>query len=51
VYGGSKPIAREGGSFNTKKRFFEMEIHEQHKLETTQGKYIYVVYIYINRVE
>ncbi|XP_060556221.1 protein scribble homolog [Ruditapes philippinarum] len=38
VYGGSKPIAREGGSFNTKKRFFEMEIHEQHKLETTQAK-------------
>ncbi|XP_053382330.1 protein scribble homolog isoform X4 [Mercenaria mercenaria] len=36
VYGGSKPIAREGGSFNTKKRFFEMEMHEQNKVDKTQ---------------
>ncbi|KAL4217947.1 Leucine-rich repeat-containing protein [Mactra antiquata] len=37
VYGGNKPIAREGGSFNTKKNFFEMEIKEQTKTTKTQA--------------
>lgn len=38
VYGDSKPIAH-GGSFNTKKRFFESEIQEQSSLaQKSQGK-------------
>ena len=37
IYGAAKPIVREGGSFNAKKKFFEKEIQEQEK-PITQGK-------------
>ena len=37
VYGGTKAVAH-GGSFNTKKRFFESEIQEQTHTPKTQGK-------------
>ena len=40
MYGGPKPIAH-GGSFNTKRRFFEQEIQEQQKTEPKpQGEFM-----------
>ena len=38
IYGGAKPVVREGGSFNAKKKFFEKEIQEQEKQTITQGE-------------